>query len=139
MSGLDDRETRAILERARRIAVVGLGANPMRPAFGVAAYLQRAGYEILPVHPVASSTLGVPVHRTLEEAAATGAVDIVNVFRRSAAVPELVAPCVAIRPALVWLQVGVRHDGAARDLEAAGIPVVQDRCIAVDHLHLLGR
>lgn len=132
-----DPEIRDILRRARRIAVVGLGRKPARPAWGVAAYLQRAGYVIVPVHPIADIALGEPVRRTLAEAAADGPVDIVNVFRRSDAIPELVAPCVAIRPLLVWLQEGVRHDESAHQLEAAGIPVVQDRCLAVEH-HLLG-
>jgi predicted CoA-binding protein len=90
------------------------------------------------VHPRDAETLGEPVFRSLEEAAAAGPVDIVDVFRRSDAIPELVAPCVAIRPAVVWLQVGVRHDAAAREIEAAGIPVVQDRCLAVAHRHLVG-
>ena len=126
-----------ILRRARRIAVVGLGDNPVRPAYGVAGYLQRAGYTIVPVHPVATAVLGEPAHPDLESAAKAGAIDIVNVFRRSEAVPALVPGCVAVRPLLVWLQVGVRHDPSAHLLEAAGIPVVQDRCIAVDH-QLLG-
>jgi predicted CoA-binding protein len=130
-------EVREILRRARRIAVVGLGVKRTRPAWGVAAYLQRAGYVIVPVHPVADVALGEPVRRTLVDAAADGPVDIVNVFRRSDAIPGIVAPCVAIRPMLVWLQEGVRHDESAHQLEAAGIPVVQDRCLAVEH-HLLG-
>ena len=123
-----------ILRSARRIAVVGLGDKPHRPAYGVAAYLQRAGYQIVPVHPNARTVLGEPVYRDLESAAAgAGALDVVNVFRRSETIPELVGPCVAVRPGLVWLQVGIRHDPSARQLEAAGIPVVQDRCLAVDH------
>lgn len=137
MSPTDD-ELRQILLAARRIAVIGLGDNPARSAYGIARYLQLHGYQIAPVHPRDTETLGEPVFRSLEEAAAAGPVDIVDVFRRSDAVPELVAPCVAIRPAVVWLQVGVRHDAAAREIEAAGIPVVQDRCLAVAHRHLVG-
>jgi predicted CoA-binding protein len=93
----------------------------------------------VPVHPRAATVLGERVVRDLAEAATGGPVDIVNVFRRSDAIPELVDPCVAVRPLLVWLQVGIRHDEAARRIEAAGIPVVQDRCLAVDHQLLLGR
>ena len=122
-----------ILRRARRIAIVGLGDSPWRPAYGVAAYLQRAGYTIVPVHPRAETVLGEPGVATLAEAARGGPIDIVDVFRRSDAIPELVADCVALRPLLVWLQVGIRHDAAAQQLEAAGIRVVQDRCLAVDH------
>ena len=131
-------ELRRILLAARRIAVVGLGDNPARPAYGVARYLQQHGYIIAPIHPRVTETLGEPVYRSLEEAAAAGPVDIVDVFRRADAVPDLVAPCVAIRPRIVWLQVGIRHDAAVRQLEAAGIPVVQDRCLAVEHNYLVG-
>jgi uncharacterized protein len=126
-----------LLRTARRIAVVGLGTKVHRPAYGVAAYLQRSGYTIVPVHPTAEMVLGEPVRRTLIEAAADGPVDIVDVFRRAETIPEIVAPCVAIRPRLVWLQEGIRDDESARQLEAAGIPVVQDRCLAVEH-HSMG-
>ncbi|MGE5091328.1 MAG: CoA-binding protein [Bacillota bacterium] len=132
-----DREITEILRAARRIAVVGLGEKMSRPAYGVAAYLQRAGYRIIPVHPNASAVLGERVCRTLLEAAETGPVDVVNVFRRSGTIHEIVAPCVAIKPRLVWLQEGIRDDESAGRLEAAGIPVVQDRCLAVEH-HSMG-
>jgi len=131
---LPDAALADILRSSRRIAVVGLGDKPHRPAYGVAAYLQRAGYRIVPVHPNARSVLGEPVYPDLESAAAAaGPIDVVNVFRRSETIPELVAGCVAVKPRLVWLQVGIRHDPSARLIEAAGIPVVQDRCLAVDH------
>ncbi len=131
---LSDPDIADILREARSIAVVGLGDKPSRPAYGVSAYMQRAGYRIIPVHPNARTVLGERVYPDLESAAAaTGPIDIVNVFRRSETIPELVAGCVAVKPRLVWLQVGIRHDPSARRLEAAGIPVVQDRCLAVDH------
>jgi predicted CoA-binding protein len=132
-----DREITEILRAARRIAVVGLGEKMSRPAYGVAAYLQRAGYRIVPVHPNASVVLGERVCRTLLEAAEAGPVDVVNVFRRSETIHEIVSPCVAIGPRLVWLQEGIRDDESAGRLEAAGIPVVQDRCLAVEH-HSMG-
>jgi predicted CoA-binding protein len=135
---LPDEELRRILADARRIAVVGLGDNPGRPAYSVARYLQKHGYQIAPIHPRDDETLGQRVFRSLEDAAAAGPVDIVDVFRRSDAIPSLVAPCVAIRPRVVWLQVGVRNDAAAEALEAAGIPVVQNRCLAVEHNRLAG-
>ncbi|MGH7509353.1 MAG: CoA-binding protein [Gemmatimonadales bacterium] len=125
-----------ILRAARRIAVVGLSRKPDRPSHQVAAYLQRAGYTIVPVHPVAGETLGERVHPDLRAAAVTGPIDIVNIFRRSEHVPALLDALLEIRPALVWMQVGVRHDEVARRLEAAGIAVVMDRCLAVDHQFL---
>ncbi|HEX6644528.1 MAG TPA: CoA-binding protein [Gemmatimonadales bacterium] len=128
-----DPEIREILRKARRIAVVGLRDNPMRPAFGVAAYLKRVGYTIVPIHPRAETVLGERGYPDLESAALAGPIDIVDVFRRSDAIPALVPGCVAVRPLLVWLQLGIRNDAALAELAAAGIPGVQDRCLAVDH------
>lgn len=128
-----ESDLQSILRAARRIAVVGLRNNPMRPAYGVAAYLKRAGYDIVPIHPRAEVVLGAQGYPDLETAAAAGPIDVVDVFRRSEAIPALVPGCVAVRPMLVWLQVGIRHDAALAELEAAGIPAVQNRCLAVDH------
>jgi len=127
-----------ILRTSRRIAVVGLSPKPERPSHGVAAYLQRAGYTIIPVRPTGSTILGEPVHPSLRAAAAAGPIDIVNVFRRSEFVPALLDDLLAIRPRLVWLQVGIRDDPTAERLEGEGIPVVMDRCLAVDHQFLGG-
>ena len=129
----DRSKVAEILRTARRIAVVGLSRKPERPSHGVAAYLQRAGYTIIPVHPVGGVTLGEPVHPDLRSAAAAGPIDIVNIFRRSEHVPALVDAILEVRPTLVWMQQGIRNDEVARKLEAAGITVVMDRCLAVDH------
>ena len=127
-----------LVRSARTIAVVGLSRKPERPSHGVAAYLQRAGYRILPVHPVAGVTLGEPVYPDLRSAAAAGGpIDIVNIFRRSEHIPALVDALLEVHPRLVWMQQGIRHEAVARQLESAGIPVVMDRCLAVDH-HFLG-
>jgi uncharacterized protein len=135
-----DRATLAQLVRnARRIAVVGLSRKPERPSHGVAAYLQRAGYTIIPVNPAGGVTLGQQVYPDLRSAAAAaGPIDIVNVFRRSEHIPALLDAMLEVRPQLVWLQQGIRHDAVARSLEAAGIAVVMDRCLAVDHQFLGG-
>ena len=126
----------AALRAARRIAVVGLSPKPWRPSHGVAKYLQAQGYMIVPVHPAGGVILGQPVHATLESARTAGPIDIVNVFRRSAAVGDLIDECVAVMPRLVWMQVGVSHTEAARRFEEAGILVVMNRCIAVAHRQL---
>jgi uncharacterized protein len=132
-----DRNRLAELVRtARRIAVVGLSRKPERPSHSVAAYLQRAGYTIVPVHPAGGITLGEPVHPDLRSAAAAGPIDIVNIFRRSEHVPALLEQLLEIRPRLVWMQQGIRHDEVARSLESAGIGVVMDRCLAIDHQFL---
>jgi hypothetical protein len=122
-----------ILRTSRRIAVVGLSPKPHRPSHEVAAYLQRAGYTIVPVRPTGTTILGEPVRPNLRAAATAGPIDIVNVFRRSEFVQALLDDLLAIRPRLVWLQVGVQDDRTAGRLEAAGIAVVMDRCLAVDH------
>jgi uncharacterized protein len=125
-----------LVRSARRIAVVGLSRKPDRPSHSVAAYLQRAGFIIVPVHPAGGVTLGERVHPDLRSAAAAGPIDIVNVFRRSEHIPALLDQLLEVRPGLVWLQQGIRHDEVARQLEAAGIPVVMDRCLAIDHQFL---
>jgi uncharacterized protein len=128
-----------LVGNARRIAVVGLSRKPDRPSHGVAAYLQRAGYTIVPVHPAGGVTLGEPVHPDLRSAAAAaGPIDIVNIFRRSEHIPALLEQLLEVQPQLVWMQVGIRHPEVARRLEEAGIAVVMDRCLAVDHQFLGG-
>ena len=128
-----------LIRGARRIAVVGLSRKPDRPSHGVAAYLQRAGYTIVPVHPAGGVTLGEPVYPDLRSAAAAaGPIDIVNIFRRSEFIPALLDQLLEVRPQLVWMQMGIRHEEVARKLEAAGITVVMDRCLAVDHQFLGG-
>ena len=134
----DRARVAAILRSARRIAVVGLSPKPERPSHGVASYLQRAGYTIIPVRPTERSILGEPVQPDLKTAAvAAGPIDIVDIFRRSEFVPALLDDLLAVHPRLVWMQVGIRDDATAERLESAGIPVVMDRCLAVDH-HSLG-
>jgi len=126
-----------LVRNAHRIAVVGLSRKPERPSHGVAAYLQQVGYTIVPVHPAGGVTLGEPVHPDLRSAAAAaGPIDIVNIFRRSEHVPALLEQLLEVRPRLVWMQLGIRHQEVARQLEAAGITVVMDRCLAIDHQFL---
>jgi predicted CoA-binding protein len=128
-----------LVRNARRIAVVGLSRKPERPSHGVAAYLQRAGYTIIPVHPAGGTRLGERVYPDLRAAAAhAGPIDIANIFRRSEHIPSLLEQLLEVRPHLVWMQQGIRHDEVARQLEAAGIEVVMDRCLAVDHQFLRG-
>jgi predicted CoA-binding protein len=133
MSGPSDDQIREQLTQSRRIVVVGLSPKVDRPSHRVAAYLQRVGYEIVPVHPVPGVTLGQTVHPDLRSAAATGPIDIVDIFRRSEYIPALLDDLLAVRPRLVWMQLGIDHPETARRLEEAGIMVVMDRCLAVDH------
>jgi predicted CoA-binding protein len=128
-----------LLRSARQIAVVGLSPRPERPSHGVAAYLQRAGYTVIPINPCGGTILGERVYPDLIMAAAgAGPIDVVDIFRRSQFVSGLVDPILTVRPKLVWMQIGVRDDQSARRLEAAGIAVVMNRCLAVDHQSLGG-
>lgn len=126
-------EVGALLRGARRIAVVGLSDDPYRPSHSVAAYLQQAGYQIVGVHPAGGTVLGVTRYPTLRAAAVEGPIDIVDIFRRSETIPSLLDDLLAIHPQLVWMQLGVEHPATAAALEAAGITVVQDHCLAVEH------
>ena len=124
---------RALLREARTVAVVGLSAKPERPSHGVARYLQRAGYRIVPVNPGHDEILGERSYRTLADAARAHAIDIVDVFAGA-----VVDEAIAIHPKLVWLQLGVVDEAARTRAENAGIPIVMDRCLAIDHHQLLG-
>ena len=129
---------RALLRKARTVAVVGLSPKPERPSHGVARYLQRAGYRIVPVNPGHDEILGERSYRTLADAARDHAIDIVDVFRRSELAGAVVDEAIAIRPKLVWLQLGVVDEAARARAEGAGISIVMDRCLAIDHRRLLG-
>ncbi len=129
---------RALLQEARTIAVVGCSPKPERPSHAVGRYLQRAGYRVVPVNPGHGEILGERCHPTLAAAARDGAIDIVDVFRRSEAAGGIVDEAIAIRPRLIWLQIGVVDAVARGRAEAAGIPCVMDRCLAVEHQLLEG-
>jgi uncharacterized protein len=120
-----------ILRSARTIAVVGLSANPRRPSYGVARYLQRAGYRILPVNPNVSEVLGERAFATLSEL--PGPVDVVEVFRRSEFAGAIVDEAIAIGAGAVWLQDGVVDEAAAERARAAGLDVVMDDCMMRRH------
>jgi uncharacterized protein len=120
-----------ILRSARTIAVVGLSANPRRPSYGVARYLQRAGYRIIPVNPNVSEVLGERAYATLSEL--PGPVDVVEVFRRSEFAGAIVDEAIAIKAGAVWLQDGVVDEAAAERARAAGLDVVMDDCMMRRH------
>ena len=135
----DSAGIREVFRDTRRIAVLGIKteAQAGQPAFFVPDYLQRAGYDIIPVpvyYPDATVILGQPVFRRVADA--PGPVDLVVVFRRSQDVPPHVDDLLAARPKAVWMQSGIRNEDAARRLAEAGIQVVQDRCAMIDHRRL---
>jgi len=142
---VNDTELGALLRRSHTIAVVGLSPQAERPSHRVAQYLQQQGYRVLPVNPMAAGQLivGQPCHASLEQAAAAVAaeglrLDIVDVFRQSAEVPPLAEAAIALGAAALWLQIGVTHAAAEARAAAAGLQVVSDRCLKIEHQRLLG-
>jgi hypothetical protein len=128
-----------IVRENKRIAVLGIKTEAQRdqPAFYVPEYMARAGYDIVPVpvyYPAVTEILGRPVYRTVS--AVPPPVEMVNVFRRPRDIPPHVPDILAARPRVVWLQLGIRHDEAAEAFARAGIQVVQDRCLLVEHRRL---
>ena len=133
----DDRGLREILSQARTIAVVGIKDGQSEDAYRIPRYMQERGYRIVPVNPKLDRVLGEASCASLGEIGES--VDIVNLFRASEHIPVHVEEILAMsaRPSVVWMQLGIQHALAASQLRAAGIRVVQDRCIMVDHRRLL--
>jgi predicted CoA-binding protein len=123
-----------ILQSARTIAVIGLSGKRYRPSYGVAEYLKRAGYRIIPVNPEETEVLGEKSYPDLDSIPEP--VDVVDIFRRSEFVPEIVEAAIRKGAKVVWMQEGVIHEEAARRAEEAGLAVVMDRCILKDHRRL---
>jgi predicted CoA-binding protein len=123
-----------ILRSNRTIAVVGLSGRRFRPSYGVAEYMQKAGYRIIPVNPNESQVLGEKCYPDLDSV--PDAVDIVDIFRRPEFVPEIVEAAIRKGAKVIWMQEGVVHEDAARRAHDAGLVVVMDRCILKDHRRL---
>ncbi len=123
-----------ILRTARSIAVVGLSAKRFRPSYGVTEYMQRSGYRIIPVNPYETEILGERCYPSLD--AVPDEVDIVDIFRRSEFVPEIVEAAIRKHAKAIWMQEGVYHEAAAKRATDAGLLVLMDRCILKDHRRL---
>lgn len=119
-----------VLGYARRIAVVGLSDEPYRASFGVASYLLRHGYEIIPVNPTIDEVLGLRSYRSLADV--SGRIDVVDVFRRPEHIPDIARQAVEIGASALWLQVGLSSDEARRIAEEAGMAFVEDACLKVE-------
>jgi hypothetical protein len=128
-------EIKALLQRVKTIAVVGLSPKPDRPSFGVSQAMQRFGYRIVPVRPALSEVLGEKAYAKLADIPFP--VDLVNVFRESAAIPGVVEEALAINAPAIWIQEGIVHDEAAEKARAAGLTVVMDRCIYKDYMRYM--
>ncbi len=134
----DDAVIRRILERVKRIAMVGASANDMRPSYFAMLYLQNKGYVIDPVNPryAGERILGRDVYGSLEELPEVP--DMVQVFRKSEDVPPIAEAAIAKGAKVLWMQLGVRNEAAAERAQAAGLEVVMDRCPKIEHGRLFG-
>ena len=132
----NDDIIRRMLREHRRIAVVGLSANPDRPSFEVAEYMQARGYEIVPVNPNCARVLGEKSYSSLEEV--PGEIGIVDVFRRAENTPEVAHAAAKVGAKALWLQLGVVSEESARIARDGGMEVVMDRCIKIEHERLFG-
>mgnify|MGYP001571017208 CR=1 FL=1 len=135
-----DEHLKQVLKRAKRIAVVGVSMNAVRPSYFVARYLSLKGYQVIPVNPghAGKMLFGQTVCASLSEI--EGGVDMVDIFRRSEAVPAIVDEALRVFPDLktVWMQIGVMHDEAAKTAEARGVTVIQNRCPKIEYQRLFG-
>ncbi len=140
MSDHSDADLKTILTRTKSIAVVGVSSNPVRPSYYVARYLKLKGYRVIPVNPglAGQDLFGETVHGDLTDL--PEGVDMVDIFRRSEFVPDIVDQALAHIPALktVWMQIGVMHEGAAAKAEAQGMDVIQNRCPKIEYQRLFG-
>ncbi len=124
-----------LLRNSKTIAVVGLSGNRRRPSYGVSEYMQSVGYRIIPVNPMETEVLGEKAHASLDDVPEP--VDIVDIFRRSEYVPDIVDAAIRIGAKCVWMQEGVMHEEAAAKARAAGLEVVMNRCILKEHRKML--
>ncbi len=120
-----------LLHRVKTIAVVGLSDDPLRPSYGVSAYMRHHGYRIIPVNPSIKGALGEKAVASLAEIKER--IDLVDIFRRSEFVPEIVDEAIRLRVPAIWMQEGVIHEAAAEKARKAGIFVVMDRCVLKEH------
>jgi hypothetical protein len=126
-----------IIQAARTVALVGVSANPLRSSNFVAAYLVRTNLEMYPVNPMYDEILGLPSSKSLADLPVVP--DIVDVFRRRDELPGVVEEAIAIGAKVVWFQLGLRHEEAAARAAAAGLSVVQDRCLKIEHARFSGK
>ena len=134
---MSDPQIKEVLENAKTIAVVGLASSPLRPSYGVSAYMQQQGYRIIPVNPMISDALGEKSYASLRDIPKDIKIDIVDVFRRPDAVPEIVDEVLELKLPMLWLQETVVHEAAAEKARKAGVFVVMDKCILKEHRRLV--
>jgi uncharacterized protein len=125
-----------ILEKYKRIAMVGLSSNPFRPSHFAAIYMISEGYDVTPVNPRETEILGRRSYPSLREV--PGPIEIVDIFREPAAVPDIVEEAIIVGAKVIWMQLGVIHEQAAARAQDAGLEVVMDRCVKIEHARFFG-
>ena len=133
---MSDAQIKKILEDAKTIAVVGLASSPLRPSYGVSAYMQQQGYRIIPVNPTHAEVLGEKCYPDL--ASIPGSVDLVDCFRHAEDMPPIARAAVAKGAKALWMQIGIRSDEATRIALAGGLDVVANRCVKIEHARIMG-
>jgi uncharacterized protein len=128
-----------ILKNYKTIAVVGLSSNPRRPSFTVTQYMQSVCYRIIPVNPNETEVLGEKSYPRLEDIPKSQPIEIVDIFRRSENIPPVVDSAIAVGAKVIWMQQGIENQNAAAKARAAGLFVVEDACILIEHRHRHGR
>lgn len=131
------RERLQIIQNARSVALVGVSANPIRSSNFVATYLVRTPLRTFPVNPAYDEVLGLTCYPSLHDLPEVP--DIVDIFRRPEAIPEVVDEAIEVGAKVVWFQLGLRHDAAAEKATSAGLQVVQDRCLKIEHARFSGK
>lgn len=137
-TGTPSDEVRRILLRYRRLAVVGLSPSISRPSYRAMVHMSAYGYDITPVNPTCEQVLGNPCVPDLAAAAERGPLEIVDIFRRVDDIPPIVDDAIALGARVVWMQLGLAHEGAAAKAREAGLEVVVDRCIKMEHCRFFG-
>jgi len=125
-----------ILETYKRVAMVGLSSNPFRPSHFAAIYLLAHGYDVTPVNPRETEVLGRKSYASLREV--PGPIEVVDIFRDPSAVPAIVEDAIALGAKVIWMQLGVVHEAAAERARAAGLEVVMERCMKIEHARFFG-
>lgn len=125
------KSIRELLESVRVIAIVGLSDNPSRDSYRIGSYMQKHGYHVIPVNPTIESVLGEKSYPDLKSV--PGKIDLVNVFRRMEYIPGIVDDAIAVGAGAIWLQLGIEHPEAEERARQAGMEVVSDRCIYIEH------
>jgi predicted CoA-binding protein len=122
-----------ILKKYKTIAVVGLSSNPRRPSFGVTQYMQSAGYRIIPVNPNETEVLGEKSYSRLEDVPKSNHIEIVDIFRRPENIPSVVDGAITVGAKVIWMQQGIENQNAAAKARVAGLFVIEDACILIEH------